>query len=309
MPALFMKGRFTMSRRQLQTRHSTLSVAVLGAFGLGAVVSSVKADSLDLGVNLNYAVVDLASGKTIHQNSGPIAGNELLGNGVTAAFSGGANKPIGKVFFDPTVLGTNTFSQFQPAPTTVALPDTTLTTEALNSAVTVADTAAKLGLTPTQTFTGTLSSATTIHGNGGLNVIDVDSIQNAPLTIQGSLNDFFVFNVAGSFNTNVKMVLSGVGPDQILWNFTGTSGNVFQTSGGNSVFGTFLATKGGNFQFSNLDLNGALINTAGDVAIVSGSGIPIFTPLPLPGVVPASLFLLGGLFAARKLRLGCGSAI
>jgi hypothetical protein len=69
------------------------------------------------------------------------------------------------------------------------------------------------------------------------------------------------------------MVLNGVSASQILWNMTGTSGNIFQTSGGDVLFGTFLATHGGDFQFSNLDLTGQLINTAGHMQIVSGSHV------------------------------------
>lgn len=284
-------------------RAGRLGVAVCVASGISIMVfspSSASADSLNLGVAANYAVVDLASGKTLSQNSGPIAGNELLGNGVKAAFSGGANQPIGTIYYDPTVLGTNTFSQFQPAPTTVALADTTLTQQALTSANNVGSYAATLA--PTQVFSNNIA------GDGGLNVIDVTNIQNVAFTISGNANDIFVFNVSGSFQTNVAMTLSGVNASRILFNFTGTSGNVFQTSGGDTVYGTFLATDGGNFQFSNLNLTGALINTAGDVSIVSGSGIPTFTPftppsaVPLPGVFPSTLLLLGGVLGASTLR-------
>jgi hypothetical protein len=126
------------------------------------------------------------------------------------------------------------------------------------------------GLTATQTFTS-ITSTTTFTGSGGLNVINVGSIQNAAITISGGANDFFVINVSGSYNTNVPMTLIGVTAAQILWNFTGTSGNVFQTSGGDQdLYGTFLATKGGQFQFSNLGLVGELINTGGNIQLVSG---------------------------------------
>jgi hypothetical protein len=131
----------------------------------------VSASSLDLGVLANFTVVDLGSGTTIGQNSGPVTGNELLGNGVTAAFSGGGGGQItGTLFFDSTVKNTNTFSQLNTAPTTAPV-STTFTSAALGIAQGVSSTAA--GLTATQTF-GTISSATTITGQSGLNVINVN---------------------------------------------------------------------------------------------------------------------------------------
>jgi hypothetical protein len=84
------------------------------------------------------------------------------------------------------------------------------------------------------------------------------------------------------------MILAGgVTASDILFNFTGT-GTVLQTSGGNCsgktcLYGTFLATDGGGFQFSNLNLTGELINTDGNIQLVSGSEVtapPVVTPLP-----------------------------
>jgi hypothetical protein len=71
-------------------------------------------------------------------------------------------------------------------------------------------------------------------------------------------------------------------------------------------YGTYLATRGGDFQFSNLDLNDQLIDTDGHIQFVSCSKIPTFTPF-----VPASLIghgfpvilVVGGiLFGARLVK-------
>src|SRR5207245_7921248 len=111
--------------------------------------------------------------------------------------------------------------------------------------------------------------------------IDVQNIDNAKLTLSGTANDFFVFNISDQIHTNQPMTLSGgVSPANILFNLTGT-GTVFQTSGGDVSFGTYLATNGGQFQFSNLNLTGRLINVGGDVQFVSGSRIPA---VPEPGI-------------------------
>jgi hypothetical protein len=281
------------------------------AFAAAATLTmahSAQANSLNLGILTNYAIVDLGSGTTIGMNSGPVGGDVLLGNGVKAAFSGGNNGQInGTLYYDSTVTGTNTFSQLANAPTTSQV-SASVTSNAFSYAQSASSYAASLAAT--QNFGGTISSATTFNGNGGLNVIDVNNIQNAPLTFSGSSSDTFVINVAGTFNTNVAMTLSGVSASQILFNFTGTSGNVFSTSGGNTVYGTFLAADGGAFQFSNLNLTGSLINTGGNVQFVSGSKLTTFTAFNAPGSAPApepstlALFGLGlvGLFVAVKRK-------
>jgi hypothetical protein len=137
-----------------------------------------------------------------------------------------------------------------------------------------------------------------IVGNGGLNVISVGSISNpSNFTISGGPNDFFVFNVGGSLSTNTVWSLDGVTPSQILWNFTASTGTCFQTAGGSSnQFGTFLATNGCKFQFSNLNVSGAVWNTGGEVQWVSGSRITGTDPFNPPQAVvgaPEPLILSG----------------
>lgn len=248
--------------------------------------------------DLQYSVVALGNGHTFGLNSGPNAGSFLIGNGVTANFSGGGGGSIaGTLFFDASTLGQNTFGMLATPPTTqlVSGPGAgTVTGNALSQAD--ADAIFAAGLTPNQTIPGTISSPTTFNAVGALTVIDVNTITNAPLTFNGTASDFFVVNVAGNYSTNVVNTLTGgVTAGNILFNFTGTTGNVFSTSGGNAVQGTFLATDGGSFQFSNLNLNGQLINTDGGIQLVSGSKVTTFTPFtpPVQAPEPASLTLIG----------------
>jgi len=70
------------------------------------------------------------------------------------------------------------------------------------------------------------------------------------------------------------------------------------------------------YQFSELNLTGALINTAGNVQFVSGSQIPTFTPFtppvttPEPSTVALALSGLGtmGLVAVRRRRAAKAAA-
>lgn len=258
-----------------------------------------------MGTAGNYAVAALGNGKTIGMNSGPIIGDVFLGNGIQAAFSGGGGGMItGTLYYDNTVTGTNTFTQLATPPLTQQVA-TSLTLQVLTDAQNAS--AAASALAATQTFT-TITTATTISGNGGVNVINVTSINNAPLTLSGTKNDIFIFNVSDSINTNKVMTLTGgVDASHILFNLTGT-GTVLQTSNGDVLFGTYLATNGGRFQFSNLELTGALINTGGDVQFVSGSDMTFksFQATPEPSTMLLAIVGLGGLlvpgFRARWWR-------
>ena len=262
-------------------------LAVLGSTVAPAVGQDLS--GLDLGTAANYGFVDTGA-TTLNWNSGPIAGSVLLGQSLTAQLSGGNNGGLtngGVLYYDSTVSLSGSL-QNQPTETLV---DPSVTQAATTSADNVSNYAA--GLTATQSF-GNITTTTSIMGNGGLNVIDVANINNANITFTGNANDIFVVNVTGAISTNQTITVSGgVLASHILFNLTGTSGNVLQTSGGDSLVGTYLATNGGQFQLSELNLNGALINTCGNVQFVSGSEIPIVTPFTVPEPGSALLFIGG----------------
>ena len=239
------------------------------SLGASSLLASPSAPLPEGSVLPNYAVVSVGPNASVKVNSGPIKGNVLLGDGTTSSSSGGNNGQVtGRVDVSPTVSGDN-LSHIQNAPNIVQVPSS-VGVQAFNDAVALSNQASTLGASPTQTF-GSINGAQNIIGNGGLNVINIASLSNPDLTITGNANDKFVFNISGNFSTNHALVLNGVDASQLLWNLTGASGNIFQTSGGNTLYGTFLATHGGDFQFSNLHLTGQLINTAGHMEIVSGS--------------------------------------
>ncbi len=272
------------------------------SLGVALVTSSAKAQltpaqqaGLDLRSASNFAFIDLGA-TTLGWNSGPIDGDVLLGMGVHANLSGGNNGGLTAghvVKYDSTAAISG---HLQNQPTMVAVANS-VTQQAATDATNVSLYASSLAAT--QTF-GTISGTSTINGNGGLNVIDATNIQNDTLTLNGTANDYFVFNISGLVNTNRSMTLTGgLTADHILFNLTGSGTVLFQTSGGDVLYGTFLAVNGGKYQFSNLDLTGRLINIGGDVQFVSGSQIPV--GVPEPSVI--GLMIAGAAALARFGRI------
>lgn len=281
-------------------------ILIGGALTCGTAQASTVLDMTGL---TGYSLIDVGNLSTYTLNSGPLAGNVLLGNHVQASFSGGNNGKItGTLYYDNTVTGTNTFNQLATPPTT-AIVSTAVTMAAFNAATTLSSNAS--AATATQLAFGTISTPTTITGTSGLNVITIGSINNADITISGPSDAIFVFNVSGTFNSNKSVLLSGgVTASDLLWNLTGTSGNILNTSGAASLQGTFLATHGGSFQLDSASVNGEIINTAGNVAEVSGFtqtaqndfvGFNATTPEPASFTLFAGAGLIGlGLLRRRK---------
>jgi hypothetical protein len=241
------------------------------------------APSLNLGIDAYYALIDL--GATTLLWNGPIAGNVLVGQGLQAQLSGnkGGGLGGGAIFSDSTnvwaikngaIFSDSTANIQAPPenqPPTLAVP-TSVTSAALTAAQAVSSYAATLPATPSTTpVSGNFNNGpTTITGNGGLNVVYVANIRNTQLTLSGTANDIFVINVSGGIQNQTMTLSGGVTASHVLFNLTGTSGNVLQTGGGSALYGTYLATHGGQFECAQLNLTGALINIGGNVHLVSG---------------------------------------
>ncbi|HXC40357.1 MAG TPA: PEP-CTERM sorting domain-containing protein [Burkholderiales bacterium] len=285
---------------------AALAFALLSFMGLPA-----SAAGLDAGNLSNYGIVSIGAGSSIKINSGPITGNILVGDGSTVVTSGGNNGQIVGSIYDDGSVPQSAFSHLQTPATSGQFYSVTKAYEdaAITSAKQLSDYAASL--TANQTFTTTVSTAHTFTANSGVYVIDFTNIQNAALTFKGNANTTFIVNVSGYFNTNQKMYLDGISSSQLLFNFTASSGkNVFQTSGGDQLYGSYLATNGSEFQFSNLVLNGALWNTDGHIEFVSGSHMTSnpfrYVPaVPEPetyAMLIAGLGLMGFVARRRKKR-------
>ena len=114
-------------------------------------------------------------------------------------------------------------------------------------------------LSPTKTFSS-ISSSTTVNGNGAQNVISVTSGINLgngqTLTLSGGSSDTFIVNVAGGMTladgSNIN--LSGVPPSQVLFNFTGSS----------------------LVQIGNANTSGIFLNVGGEILVQNGKHVSEF---------------------------------
>jgi len=137
-------------------------------------------------------------------------------------------------------------------------------------------------LTPTQSF-GSITKPTTVVGNGGLNVININGDIKASLTLSGGPNDVFIINVTGSLKFNQNSVLGlagGVTANHVLYNFTGAKGDI-DAQNHNVLNGTLLAP---NYNV-NLDgvLNGELVAGGKTINLLPGAtinAIPFATTTP-----------------------------
>jgi hypothetical protein len=274
---------------------AVLFFAAIFSSNASAVTILNASSSLNLDGNgadlINYAFAALGP-YTVGWNSGPVAGNTLFGQGETVNLSGGNNGGLtngGKLYKDSSV----TVSGSLQNPITQTSISLLQTQTDLNQAIAIATYAKNLAADATIT-----NNTITGVGGGNLTVVNAGALHNIPLTITGSASDYFVINV-DSLQTNEAMTLGGgVTASHILWNFTGNAtGNVFQTSNGDTLYGTFLSALGSdNYQFSNLNLTGELINTTGNVQLVSGSSIATEAGFQVLAAIPepASFVLFAG---------------
>ncbi len=109
-------------------------------------------------------------------------------------------------------------------------------------------------LTATKTFSS-ISSSTTVTGNGAQNVVNVSGGINLgygqTLTLQGGSSDTFIVNVANGMQLGdgSNIALSGVPPSQVLFNFTGSS----------------------LVQIGNANTAGVFLNPGGEILIQAGN--------------------------------------
>jgi len=248
------------------------------SFGRGALVAamaalmaaSVSAQTVSLGAARDFCVLgldDVELSMTNPQTS--VSGNVGLGPGGIQNFSDGF---IGGTYtVDPTADNSKSNN--------VVIAGGTLSAD-LSGAVADARAAsfAASALAPTQTF-GVIKDALTIVGNGGVNVISIESISFSgatdKLTLEGGASDVFIVNVSGSVKLSHKLsriqVGGGVSESHVLFNLTAAH-EPLTISGGATIAGTYLAPNGG-VRLSPAVVIGGIIGGAGETSLTSAARV------------------------------------
>ena len=197
---------------------------------------------------------------------------------------------------------------------TATVNGTTNSTTNLSSAVSDAISASGLlsGLSATDSTTS-ITGTTSLTGNGGDNVLNLTGVNlnNATLTLNGGIDDYFIFNVSGDFFfSSSDVVLNGVTADHVIWNVLNVStldgylGNFSVELKNSGTFNGTLLAPNRAISVDQLTVNGAIIGGKGVSHVLAdidkdNAGISIhsdatvnyvpFSPVP----VPAAVWLFG----------------
>jgi choice-of-anchor A domain-containing protein len=285
-----------------------------------AILSPVPclATSLSLGGAANYVVFDYNS-TGVGQTQFSISGGSVVVQGPLASaannkvnFSG--MPPSGPLYQSSVNTGGDNYNGIVPI--TGATVDANLLAA---STMATAQSAYYMSLSApnANVVSTTVTGGQTFKGNGGVNVFDLNAGINmtngTAITVSGTINDIFIFNVTTQFVSNnggSVTLTGGVTASDIIWNYVGT-GDVAFTGGSianNDWEGTILAPVA-NIDLHDRRFDGAFIS-GGNIAITSNPAI-YYTPFtppppPTPSVPEPSTYISGvaGLavigFLARK---------
>ena len=272
-----------------------LAAAVAATFAASHAQATPFTDLSSAGAGPgNYAILGIASG-TVTLTSGAVTGNLGIGSGGTISNASGSSI-TGSVFESSSgqYSGSGTLSGSTTVNATTLSSNLTGVTQAESHAA---------ALTATQTFTN-ITTATTITGVAGLNVIDINgniTLSSAALTLSGPANAYFVVNVTGNMTltgSGASLLTSGgVTNSDILYNFTASNAAI-SAQAGETMDGIVMATgTSSTMSLTGTTSNGELIGKG--ITLASSASVHQSGP-SVPE--PSSLLLLGsGLLGLRKV--------
>jgi choice-of-anchor A domain-containing protein len=300
----------SMNKSAFNLRKTTqLAATIIAAAMSTMALPSAHAGFFDLGAAGGYAalIVPGGSDNMVINGGAAVVGDVAVSNhfhldlGSEAKVGPNAGTGIivgGTIYLNP---GATVKLQNQP-PDSVMQRDLS---QAVADAI-AANHAASI-LPPTQNFGDLDISGNnfTIAGNGGCNVIALDSFKlhgGGTLSLSGSANDVFIFNIMGNYSISgegTMQLLGGVQASNILWNFVG-AGTTPNLTGHGTFYGTYLAPNRA-FGITDSTLFGAII-AQGDLKITS-KALVVFPPSVIPEVSFSGLWIgFAGLICAFHLR-------
>lgn len=291
-------------------------LSLVMAAGLTAMLAaSVRADVVPtLGTATDFTLLSVPGNTKWNLSKAYIDGNVGVGDSGSVAQSKNSTISNGYVYvtqgagqYTYSAQGTHVNAYVDAAKVNQAIAD-----------VQAADSAIR-ALTATYTIAGGLNSAgaTTITGNGGLNVIDItgnltlDAAKGSGggLFFSGSSSDYFIVRISGNVALSGGSFLggiNGVDASHIIYDLVGASGTLNTDKdnavSGSMIFLNYTATLDG--AFNNLyGGNGSTVTLQSGVTV---TGVPFTPPTGSPPPVPeaATVSILGvsavGLLMRRK---------
>ncbi len=246
-------------------RYTVANLVLLCLISAASMATPTHAATVSLGTAVNYAVLGVGqitynngSGNvTVGSTSEALAstkmtvdGNEGISQGGTVLVQGSSSIVNGTIYeysSGQTTISNGVVTGNGGVP--VVAPST-LTQNDADVATALTEIAA---LTATQTINGNVTTATTINGNGGLNVIQINgnviTSSGNSLTLSGTANDYFVVRVTGEVNiqgaTGTGLLTGGaVTASHIIYDFTGAEGTTTNCDTSSSPGGPFQVCTG-----------------------------------------------------------------
>lgn len=281
-------------------KYQSVAIAVASVLSLTAFAQG----AISLGTAADFALLTVPGNSNFKLSNVTVTGDVGVGN-VNASLGSVTNMAPSSIF--GTVYVTANTSQYSgPGMRSGSVQvDASKVNMAIADAL-AAQTAAGL-LIATQTFGSGISSATTVTGNGGMNVIDVTGNITSTLSLTGTASDVFIVRVTGNLNLGGSDSIGASGSvldSNVLLDFIG-SGKTINTHVGNNVHGTLLA-----FGLTG-NLDGTFDNiyggNGGTISLLSGAIVnnkPFCPDCAGAAPEPASLGILGlgtlGLLIRRR---------
>jgi hypothetical protein len=267
-----------------------LSAAATLAFAAGSPPQAAKADEISiLGSAANYGVLGLTGTEIVTDSNVTINGNEGISQGATLSIMA-PSTVTGNVY--EYASGQTTGAGHVGGSIIVAPSTLTQNNTDVSSAVTTMG-----GLTATQTFSG-ISTATTITGSGGTNVIQINgdiNLNDANLTLSGGPADIYVIRVTGKLaltGTASLNLSGGVKLTNVIYDFTGSTSDSINTHV-NDVLNGYIVAPNLAMTLDGI-FNGEIIGGQ-NISLLSGATVNAVSAVPLPATLPLFATGLGAL--------------